>query len=188
MDNKTLNQKLLMEIDDKIDPISLPGANKGVTIIAAAGENDALGKNNKLIWCLPEDLKRFKKLTSGHSVIMGRKTFESMPKALLNRRNIIITRNKNYSAEGAEVCSSIENALSLVKEDLQPFIIGGGEIYRQSMALAEQIELTRIHKEFDADTFFPNIPETKWKLTSEVQHPKSTTDSLSFSYLTYIKK
>lgn len=177
-----------MEIDDKIDPISLPKTNKVVTIIAAAGENDALGKNNKLIWCLPEDLQRFKKLTSGHSVIMGRKTFESMPKALLNRRNIIITRNKNYSAEGAEVCSSIENALSLVKEDLQPFIIGGGEIYRQSMALAEQIELTRIHKEFDADTFFPNIPETKWKLINEEKHSKTETNNLNFSYLTYKKK
>ena len=188
MDNKILNNKLLMEIDDKTDSKNLLTSNKGITIIAAAAENDALGKDNKLIWHLSGDLQRFKKLTSGHSIIMGRKTFESMPKALPNRRNIIVTRNKNYLAEGAEVCSSIENALSLVKNDLQPYIIGGGEIYRQSMALAEYIELTRIHKEFDADTFFPNIPETKWKLINEEKHSKTETNNLNFSYLTYKKK
>ena len=188
MDNKILNYKLLMEVDDKTDSMSLSDQNKGITIIAAAAENDALGKDNKLIWHLSEDLKRFKKLTSGHAIIMGRKTFESMPKALPRRRNIIITRNKNYLAEGAEICTSIEEALSLVKDDLQPFIIGGGEIYRQSMALAERIELTRIHEEFDADTFFPNIPGTKWKLIGENRFLNTTTNDLCYSYLTYIRK
>ena len=187
MDTKRLNSKLLMEVDDEIDSVSSLVAIKGVTIIAAAGENDALGKNNKLIWYLPEDLKRFKKLTSGHAIIMGRKTFESMPKALPNRRNIIITRNKNYLAKEAEVCSNVEDAISLVKNDLQPFIIGGGEIYRQSMALANRIELTRIHKEFDADTFFPNIPDSKWKLISTESHSDFKSNNLNYSYLTYIK-
>ncbi|MDG2372586.1 MAG: dihydrofolate reductase [Flavobacteriaceae bacterium] len=168
--------------------MSLSDKKKGVTIIAAAAENNALGKDNKLIWHLSEDLKRFKKLTYGHAIIMGRKTFESMPMALPKRRNIIITRNKFYLAKGAEVCNSIEEALSIVKDDLQPFIIGGGEIYRQSMELVDRIELTRIHEEFNADTFFPNIPETKWKLISENRFLNSSTANLSYSYLTYIRK
>ncbi len=176
-----------METDEKIDSIDESLVKKGITIIAAAAENDALGKDNSLIWHISEDLQRFKKLTSGHAIIMGRKTFESMPRALPNRRNIIVTRNKDYLAKDAEVCSSIENALSLVKDDIQPFIIGGGEIYRQSMALAECIELTRVHDEFDADTFFPHIPETKWKLITEEKKSKSKTNNFSFSYLTYIK-
>jgi len=188
LDTKILNYKLLIEVDDKTNSMSLSDKNKGVTIIAAAADNDALGKDNNLIWHLSEDLKRFKKLTSGHAIMMGRKTFESMPKALPNRRNIIITRNKNYLAEGAEICTSIEEALSVVKNDLQPFIIGGGEIYRQSMALADRIELTRIHEEFDADTFFPNIPGTKWKLIGEKRFLNSSTNDLSYSYLTYIRK
>ncbi len=159
-----------------------------ITIIAAADENDALGRDNKLIWHIKEDLKRFQKLTSGHAIIMGRKTFESMPRALPNRRNIVVTRNPNYIAQGAETCSSIEKALSIVKDDQQPFIIGGGEIYRQSMALADRIELTRVHKKFNADTFFPNIPESKWKLIDQKKQLNSNLDDLKFSYLTYIKK
>tara|TARA_B110000003_G_scaffold143466_1_gene144674 strand:+ start:56 stop:622 length:567 start_codon:yes stop_codon:yes gene_type:complete len=187
LNTKSHNHKLLLETDEKTDSTDKPGIKKGITIIAAASENDALGKDNSLIWHISDDLQRFKKLTSGHSIIMGRKTFESMPRALPNRRNIIVTRNKGYLAKEAEVCSSIENALSLVKDDMQPFIIGGGEIYRQSMALAERIELTRIHDVFDADTFFPNIPETKWKLINEEKQSKSNTNNFSFSYLTYIK-
>tara|TARA_B110000444_G_scaffold259143_1_gene301948 strand:- start:4239 stop:4778 length:540 start_codon:yes stop_codon:yes gene_type:complete len=174
--------------EEKPDSINFQNSIKGVTIIAAAAENDALGKENKLIWHIPEDLQRFKKLTSGHAIIMGRKTFESMPKALPNRRNIIVTRNKKYVANGAEVSSSIEDALSLVKDDKQPFIIGGGEIYRQSMALADRIELTRVHEKFDADTFFPNIPKTTWKLLSEINKSTSEIHKISFSYLTYKRR
>jgi|TARA_Y100000992_G_scaffold49919_1_gene29317 dihydrofolate reductase len=161
---------------------------KGITIIVAASENNVLGKNNNLIWRIPEDLIRFKKLTTGHSVIMGRKTFESMPKALPKRRNIIITRNKKYFAENAEICYSIEEALSLVKNDPQPFIIGGGQIYLQSMDLANLIELTRIHQDFDGDTFFPEIPSNKWELISEEKISALNSEDLSYSYLTYKRK
>ena len=188
MDIKNSNYKLLMENDDETESMSLSDSRNGITIIAAAAANDALGKDNKLIWHISDDLKRFKQLTSGHAIIMGRKTFESMPNALPNRRNMVITRNKDYIAKGAEIFSSIEDALSVVKNDPQPFIIGGGEIYRQSMALADRIELTRIHKEFDADTFFPNIPKTKWKLIKEKKLLTTKSDSVSYSYLTYIKK
>ena len=102
---------------------------KNITIIAAISENNVLGKNNKLIWHIPDDLKRFKKLTIGHSVIMGRKTFESMNKALPERKNIILTRNKNYKAKGILIAHNVQEALNYCENDNQPFIIGGGEIY-----------------------------------------------------------
>ena len=161
---------------------------KGITIIAAASENNVLGKNNDLIWRIPEDLMRFKKLTTGHAVIMGRKTFESMSKALPNRRNIIITRNKKFFAENTEICYSIKEALSLVENDPQPFIIGGGEIYLQSMEFANIIELTRVHHDFDGDTFFPEIPNRKWELILKEKISSMTPESLSWSYLRYKRK
>ena len=161
---------------------------KGITIIAAASENNVLGKNNDLIWRIPEDLMRFKKMTTGHAVIMGRKTFESMSKALPNRRNIIVTRNKKFFAENTEICYSIKEALSLVKDDPQPFIIGGGEIYSQSMEFANIIELTRVHHDFDGDTFFPEIPNHKWELILKERISSLTPEDLSWSYLRYKRK
>jgi len=161
--------------------------NRVITIIAAASENNVLGKNNSLIWQIPADLIRFKKLTTGHAIIMGRKTFESMGRALPNRRNIIVTRNKNYQAENIEICHSIKEALYLVRNDSQPFIIGGGEIYSQSMDLADVIELTRVHSQFDGDTFFPQISDNKWKLIKEQNSDTLTPENLNYSYLTYKK-
>ena len=114
-----------------------------LTMIAAAGHNNALGKNNDLIWHISDDLKRFKRLTSGHAIIMGRKTFESMPKALPNRKNIVLTKKKNYQPEGAIVVHRLEAAMALVKDDPQPFIIGGGEIYR--LCRQPTISPTTIH-------------------------------------------
>ena len=124
-----------------------------VTLIAAIDENRVLGKDNQLIWHLPEDLKRFKNLTSGHAIIMGRKTFESLPKALPNRQNIVVTRNHNYSKEGITVCHSMEAAIESAGEDKQPFIIGGGQIYEQGLKFASIIELTKIHAQFEGDVF-----------------------------------
>ena len=131
--------------------------NQMITIIAAASDNDVIGNDNKLIWHLSKDLIRFKNLTKGHHVIMGRKTFESMPKALPNRTNVVISRNKNYTAENIIVVDSIENALNVCKNDPQPFIIGGGEIYKLGLQYAKRIELTRVHHDFEGDTFFPEI-------------------------------
>lgn len=159
-----------------------------ITIIAAAATNNALGKDNDLIWHLSDDLKRFKRLTSGHAIIMGRKTFESFPKALPNRTNIIITRETSYTAENAVIAHSIEEALSLAENDPQPFIIGGGEIYRQSMNIANRIELTRVHHEFEADTFFPEINSTIWKEVAREDHFKDEKHPYDFSYITYERK
>ncbi len=159
-----------------------------LTIIAAAGSQNELGKDNDLVWHLPNDFKRFKKLTTGHHIIMGRKTFESFPKPLPNRVHIVITRNKDYQPEGAIVVHSMQEALVLVANDPQPFIIGGGEIYTIGMAVADKIELTRVHGTFEADTYFPEIPENNWKLIEEEYHPKDEKHQYDFTYLTYIRK
>ncbi|MBC8767620.1 dihydrofolate reductase [Arenibacter sp. BSSL-BM3] len=161
-----------------------------LSIIAAAAENNALGKDNDLLWHLPDDFKRFKSLTSGHKIIMGRKTFESFIKPLPNRTHIIITRDKDYSVNHADciVVHSMEDALHLVKGDSLSFIIGGGEIYNLGLEHANQIELTRVHGSFEADTFFPDFDETKWQLTNEEHHPKDERHKYAFTYLTYMKK
>lgn len=159
-----------------------------ITIIAAAGENNELGKNNDLVWHLPDDFKRFKQLTTGHHIIMGRKTFESFPKPLPNRIHIVITRNPEYQKEGAVVVASMEEALEKAKDDDQPFIIGGGEIYSLGLPFAQKIELTRVHGSFDADTFFPEIPLTDWQLAEEEFHPKDEKHQYDFSYQTFLRK
>lgn len=156
-----------------------------ITMIAAAAENNALGKDNDLVWHLPDDFKRFKQLTMGHHIIMGRKTFETFPKPLPNRTHIVITRKKDYQKEGAIVVQSLEEALELAKDDPQPFIIGGGEIYKLGLAEADKIELTRVHGTFEADAFFPEIDEKNWKLVSSSFHPKDENHNYAFTYLTY---
>ncbi len=161
--------------------------SKEITLIAAAAENNVLGKDNQLIWHISEDLKRFKKLTQGHAIIMGRKTFESMPKALPNRTNIIITRNRKYQAKNALIAHSKEEALSFTKDDPTPFIIGGGEIYSLFLPIADVIELTRIHRSFDGDAFFPKIKNSEWKLISDEKHQYDDGLSFTYSYLTYKK-
>lgn len=159
-----------------------------ITMIAAAAENNALGKENDLVWHLPDDFKRFKSLTTGHHIIMGRKTFESFPKPLPNRTHVVITRQENYCAEGAVVVSSLEEALKIAKADDQPYIIGGGEIYKLGMEISDKIELTRVHGSFEADTFFPEIDPLKWKITNKEFHDKDDRHQYAFTYLTYERK
>lgn len=159
-----------------------------ITMIAAAGENNELGKDNDLVWHLPDDFKRFKTLTTGHHIIMGRKTFESFPKLLPNRTHVIITRNKDYHKEGAFVVHSMEEALQLAQEDDQPFIIGGGEIYTLGMAIADKIELTRVHGTFDADAFFPEIPTEGWETIFEEFHEIDERHAYAFTYETWVRK
>lgn len=160
-----------------------------ITMIAAAGENNALGKDNAMIWHLPDDFKRFKKLTSGHYIIMGRRTFDSLDKALPHRTNVVITRNKNYKKEGAVVVHSMKEALEISKEDSQPFIIGGGEIYKMGLSFADKIELTRVHGTFDdAEAFFPEFSEDNWELISEVEHSTDKKHKYSFTFETWVRK
>ncbi len=160
-----------------------------LTIIAAVSENNALGKDNQLLWHLPEDFKRFKTLTSGHYIIMGRKTFESFPKPLPNRTHIIITRQLDYTApEGCIVVPSLEKAIELCPKNEEAFVIGGGEIYQQALELVNKIDITRVHTSLEADTFFPAIETTKWKLVFEEFHPKDEKNDYDFTFLTYVKR
>ena len=159
-----------------------------ITIIAAAGEKNGLGKDNDLVWHLPDDFKRFKQLTTGHHIIMGRKTFESFPKPLPNRTHVVITRNRDYRKEGAVVVHSMDDALKVAEGDAQPFIIGGGEIYTIGMDVADKIELTRVHGTFDVDTYFPEIPLSDWQLAVEVHHEKDERHQYAFTYQTWMRK
>jgi len=159
-----------------------------ITLIAAASENNVIGKDNKLIWYLSDDLKHFKNQTKGHSVIMGRKTFESMPKALPNRTNIIITRKTDYIAKDAIVVNSLNQALEKAADDNQPFIIGGGEIYNLAIKIADRIELTRVHTEIEGDTYFPVIDHTLWEEVSRDKRLKDEKHDYDFTFIRYNKK
>ena len=173
---------------EKKSPITI-SKNSEVTLIVAAGENNSIGKDNDLIWHLSDDLKRFKSLTDGHHIIMGRKTFESFPKPLPNRTHIVITRQDNYKVpDGVIVVNNLEDAFDAAKSDKQPFIIGGGEIYKQAMPFANKIELTRVHESFEnADTFFPEIDKSTWKETNKTFHDKDEKHQFAFSFITYLR-
>jgi dihydrofolate reductase len=159
-----------------------------IIIIAAVAENNALGKNNDLVWHLPDDFKRFKLLTSGHYIVMGRKTFESFPKPLPNRTHVIVTRQKNYTPEGCLIANTLQEAIHLCPQNEDTYIIGGGEIYNQSIGIADILEITRVHDTFEADTFFPEIDPTVWQLTNEEFHPKDDKHNYSFTYQTFHRK
>lgn len=157
-------------------------------LIAASAENNALGKDNKMIWHLPDDFKRFKQLTTGHHIIMGRKTFESFPKPLPNRTHIVITRQKNYTPEGCIVVNSLEAAVAACPKEENRFIIGGAEIYKLSLSIIDRIELTRVNGEFEADAFFPEINLNEWKLINEEFHSTDEKHEYAFSFQTFERK
>lgn len=159
-----------------------------IIMIAAAAENNALGKNNELVWHLPNDFKRFKNLTSGHHIIMGRKTFESFPKPLPNRIHIVITRQKNYAPEGCIVVDSMEKAISICPKDENAYIIGGGEIYDLGIPFSDKIELTLVHHTFEADAFFPVINSEQWQIINSEFQEKDEKHLFDFTYQTYIRK
>jgi dihydrofolate reductase len=159
-----------------------------ITIIAAIAENNALGKDNQLIWYLPADLKRFKKVTLNHHIIMGRKTFESLEKPLPNRTTIIITRNKNFNAEGCIVVNSLQEALNASKEDENPYILGGAEIYTQAIKIADKLDLTFVHHTFEADAFFPKIDLNIWQEETRENFEADENNKYNYSFVTYLKK
>lgn len=158
-----------------------------ITIIAAIAKNNALGKNNDLIWHLPADLKRFKKTTTGHHILMGRNTFESIGKPLPNRTTIIITRNKTYSKEGCLVANSLEEALELAKEDEHVFIIGGAQIYKYALDnnYADFLDITLVHHEFEADAFFPEIDENIWQQIEIETFLADDSNKFDYSFVRY---
>lgn len=161
-----------------------------LTLIAAIDENRTLGADNDLIWNLPDDMRHFVRSTKGHAVIMGRKTFDSIDaKPLPKRHNVVITRQEDYQAEGVDVVHTIDKALELVKEDEQPFIIGGAQIYTLALPYAKQLEITHIHHAFEGgDAYFPEIDSQQWEKVSEEFHDTDEKHAHSFTITRYIRR
>jgi len=169
-----------------------------ISLIAAIGKNNELGRENKLLWHLPADMKHFRDITRGHTVIMGRKTFESIGKPLPNRENIVITRDTNYFRPGVAIVHSLDEALRLAaleqgkhfeekQEEIEVFIIGGGELYKESISRAKKLYITHVNHTQEADTFFPAIDQS-WKETSKEEHPADTENIFSYTFVTYQKE
>jgi dihydrofolate reductase len=159
-------------------------------LVAAAANNNVIGSNNRLVWKLPADLKHFKDLTMGHTMIMGRKTFESIGSPLKGRTTIVVTRQKDYDAKGCPVAHSLRDALCMAKEVKEIFIAGGGEIYAQAIKLhlTKRIYLTRIFANFDGDTFFPEIDPAKWELIERNDMPADERNPYPYSFQVYKRK
>lgn len=154
-----------------------------ISIIVAVAENNVIGKDNKLIWNLPKDLKHFKETTTGHYIIQGRKTFESFGRPLPNRTNVIITHNQNYKADECIVVHSLNEAFEIAKNEQEVFIIGGGKIYEQALPVADRIYLTKVHHSFDGDTFFPKINMQEWQEISRVDIESDEKNKYPFSII-----
>lgn len=160
-----------------------PEGFRVLSIVVATDTQNGIGKNNQLLWHLPADLKFFKRTTSGHTIIMGRKTFDSIGKALPNRRNIIISRQPELKVEGIEVYPNLEDALEACADEKEVFIIGGGEIYKQALPKTQRIYLTKVHHEFDADTFFPILEAEDWEVISKEDHFKDDKHLFDYSFV-----
>lgn len=159
-----------------------------VSIIVAVAQNGVIGADNKLIWHISEDLKRFKAITTGHPVIMGRKTFESLGRPLPNRRNIVVTRNPHYPEEGFEVADSLGEALGMFSSEEEVFVIGGAEIYRQAMPFADRFYLTEVYHDYEGDTYFPQWNKADWELVSEERHEHGEKFPHPYAFLDYRRK
>lgn len=157
-----------------------------ITLIVAKSDNQVIGHNNQLIWRLSSDLKRFKQLTTGHPIIMGRKTFESIGKPLPHRSNIVVTKNKNWKANETLIVHSLEEAIEKAQAvNPKIFIIGGGKIYEQAMSFADAIEVTEVHSTFDGDTHFPEIDKEIWKEVSREFFHKDENNEFDYSFVRY---
>jgi dihydrofolate reductase len=162
---------------------------KIISIIVAIASNNAIGKDNQLLWHIPDDLKRFKALTTGHTIVMGKRTFESLPvRPLPNRRSIVITDIAGETIPGCEMAYSIDDAISKMENGAENFIIGGGMVYRQFMPLAHKLYLTIVHKDFEADTFYPEIDYAEWVEESKETIDASDSLGFSYSYIIYNRK
>ena len=160
-----------------------------ITLIAAVAKNGAIGNENKLIYWLPDDLKRFKALTTGHTIVMGRRTFESLPKgALPNRRNVVLSRNRQFTAPGIEVFASLQEALVSCASDEEVFVIGGASVYREAMPLADRLCLTLVDDTpVRADAFFPEILAAEWRIASDEPHDADDRHAYAFRFVDFLR-
>ncbi|NOT14877.1 MAG: dihydrofolate reductase [Methylotenera sp.] len=157
-----------------------------LSIIVAVAHRRVIGVNNTLPWHLPEDLKRFRALTTGHHIIMGRKTYESLGRLLPNRTTVIVTQNPAYKVEGALMASSLESALLLCENDEEPFLIGGASLYQAGLKFANKLYMTKIDLEVAGDAFFPEIESAQWQLVAQEQHVSA--NGLAYCDLLYLRK
>lgn len=156
-----------------------------ISIIVAIARNGVIGGDNSLLWHISEDLQRFKRITTGHPVVMGRKTFESLGRPLPKRTNVVITRQKDYHAEGCTVVHSLDEALKLFPPQEEVFIIGGGEIYRQALPIADRLYITHVGHDYRGDTHFPDIDPAQWKETFREHHDRGKDFEYPFEYIDY---
>ncbi len=159
-----------------------------VSIIVAVSRNLVIGKDNQLIWKLSADLKRFKDLTTGHTIIMGRKTFDSIGKPLPNRTSIVITRQKDYQIEGCIVVNSLEEAFEKAADQEEVFVIGGGAIYKEALARADKVYYTKVHKNYEGDTFFPVLDLKEWESVSREDRMPDEKNEVPYSFIDYKRK
>jgi dihydrofolate reductase len=155
-----------------------------IALVVAISENNAIGKDNQLLWHLPADLKHFKTITTGHTIIMGRKTYDSIGKPLPNRRNIVVSRNTALTIAGAEVVHSLADALQICEHEDEVHIIGGAELFNQSIDLANKIYLTRVHQTYEADTYFPEIDSSEWEESNLEQHLPDEKNTVAYTFST----
>ena len=157
-----------------------------LSIIVAKSKNNVIGKNNKLIWHIPDDLKRFKTLTTGHTIIMGRKTFESIGRVLPNRNHVVLTRDKNYKInnENVQVVTDISKIDKFINDNNENFVIGGESIYKTLIDKCQKLYITQINKDFDGDAYFPQIDDNKFKITEQIKGPKDE-NNFDYYYITY---
>ncbi|MCC2546647.1 dihydrofolate reductase [Hymenobacter sp. BT175] len=155
-----------------------------IAMVVAAADNGVIGRDNQLIWHLPADLKHFKQITLGHPIVMGRRTYEAIGRPLPNRTNLVVTRQEDWRAEGCEVAGSVQEAIRRAQElDEDVYVIGGGEIYRQSLPLTDTVFLTEVHHEFEGDTTFPELPRTEWREESRERHEADDKHAYAFSFV-----
>ena len=161
-----------------------------LSIVSAVSENNVIGKDNKIIWHLPEDMKRFKELTIGHTIIMGRKTFESLGRVLPNRKHVVLTRDETYHVqnEAVEIVHSIEDLEKYIVSKEENFVIGGAIVYRQLMPKVDKMYITKIHEKFEGDSYFPVINENEWQIVEKVQGIKDEKNIYDYEFITYARK
>ena len=161
-----------------------------LSIIVAKSKNNVIGKDNSLLWHISDDLKRFKELTTGHTIIMGRKTFESIGKALPNRKNIVLTRNFDFNIEdqNVEIVYDVSELQKFKDSEEECFIIGGALIYNLTINMVDKLYVTEIDKDFEGDAFFPKIDEEKWRVVESVDGPQDDENDFTYRYVTYERK
>ena len=159
-----------------------------ISIIVAFAENNVIGKDNQMPWKLSDDLKRFKAITTGHTVVMGRKTFESLGKPLPNRKNIVLTSNPAAVPTNVITAGSLQQAIALAEPESELFIIGGGDVYRQALPIADRLYLTKVHTDIEGDTYFPEINYAEWRETFREEHPADEKNQYGYTFINYEKK